>query len=229
MLPAEGALWDLTAGMQGTLLAGALVETGLADALAEGALFGEAMRQLTAVDLKALARAYPWPKEGVVCGVGGGIGTLLAAILRRRPSAKGILVDAPEVLAEAEPFLRARGVADRVRLSAGDLFGKIDAEADVYVLKWILHDWSDDGCREILKAVRATMAPGSKVVVIDQHVERNRPNAVGSMADLLMLVECEGGRECSPAEVHRLMRDAGLAPGRVRHAGLHMVLEGAAE
>jgi hypothetical protein len=72
------------------------------------------------------------------------------------------------------------------------------------------------------------MAQGSKVVVIDQHVERNRPNAIGSMADLLMLVECEGGKERSPAEVHRLMRDAGLAPGLVRHAGLHMVLEGVA-
>jgi O-methyltransferase domain len=335
MLPAEGALWDLTAGMQRTMLAGALVETGLADALGagprdarevarelglseettlrvlgaaaasrlvrldrkgtarlarlggplssghphsiaawvayrsspaavaahgelagqlrdgpepsgrrraagksiwehfaehpeEGARFGEAMRQLTAVDLAALARAYPWPKEGVICDVAGGIGTLLATILRRRPSARGILVDAPEVLAEAEPFLRTRGVADRVRLSAGDMFGKIDAKADVYVLKWILHDWSDEGCVEILKAVHATMAQGSKVVVIDQHVERNRPNAIGSMADLLMLVECEGGRERSPAEVHRLMRDSGLAPGRVRHAGLHMVLEGTA-
>jgi hypothetical protein len=194
----------------------------------EGARFGNAMRELTAIDLVGLARAYPWPREGVICDVGGGIGTLLAAILERRPAASGILLDAPEVLAEADGFLRSRGVAERVQRQAGDLFGDMDARADVYVLKWILHDWSDDACRDILRRVRAMMPVGSKVVVFDLHAERHRPSPVVSMADILMLVECEGGRERSPQEVHGLMRDAGLSPGRVRHAGLHMVVEGIA-
>jgi hypothetical protein len=195
----------------------------------EGARFGNAMRELTAIDLAGLARAYPWPREGVICDVAGGIGTLLAAILERRGDARGILLDAPEVLAEAEDFLRSRGVAERVQRQAGDLFGAVDARADVYVLKWILHDWSDDACRDILRRLRATMPVGSRVVAIDLHLERYRPSPVISMADLLMLVECEGGRERSPEEVHGLMRDAGLSPGRVRHAGLHMVVEGVAE
>jgi O-methyltransferase domain len=194
----------------------------------EGARFGEAMRQLTAIDIDALARAYPWPREGVICDVGGGVGTLLAAILEHRDGARGILVDAPEVLVEAEGFLRMRGVDGRVQRQTGDLFGEIDARADVYVLKWILHDWSDEACRDILRRVRATMPAGSRIVTIDQHLERNRPSPISSLADLLMLVECEGGRERSPQEVHGLMRDAGLTPGRVRHAGLHMVVEGLA-
>ncbi|HEY5195013.1 MAG TPA: methyltransferase [Solirubrobacteraceae bacterium] len=195
----------------------------------EGARFGEAMRELTAIDLGALSRAYPWPREGVICDVAGGIGTLLAAILERREQARGILVDAPEVLADAEDFLRSRGLDDRVERRVGDLFGELDARADVYVLKWILHDWSDEACRDILRRVRATMQIGSRVVVIDQHLEPDRPSPFSSMADLLMLVECEGGRERSPEEVHGLMREAGLAPGRVRHAGLHMVVEGLAQ
>lgn len=195
----------------------------------EGARFGEAMREMTVLDLAAFARAYPWPREGVICDVGGGIGTLLAAILERREGARGILVEAPEVLGEAEDFLRSRGLAERVQRRAGDLFGEIDAQADVYVLKWILHDWSDEACRDILRRVRATMPAGSKVVTIDQHLERYRPSPVSSMADLLMLAVCEGGRERSPEEVHGLMRDAGLTAGRVRHAGLHMVVEGVAQ
>jgi len=335
LLPAEAALWELAAGMQRTKLAGVLVTSGLADALAEGprdtgelardlglseevtvrvlgaaaavrlihmdrsgrarlrwlgtplqsshprslaswvayqaapanaaahgeleaqlregaepsghrrafgnsvweyfgehpeeeARFAGAMRELTAIDLPALARAYPWPQEGVICDVGGGIGTLLAAILERRQGAMGILVDSPEVLAEAEGFLRSRGVAERVARQAGDLFGELDAHADVYVLKWILHDWSDEACRGILSRLRATMPSGSRAVVIDQHLERNRPSPFSSLADMLMLVECEGGRERAPQEVLGLMDDAGLRPGRVRHAGLHMVVEGIA-
>ena len=194
----------------------------------EGARFGEAMRELTAVDLGALARSYPWPRDGVICDVGGGIGTLLAAILKRRPAARGVLVDAPEVLAEAEDFLRSSGVADRVQRTPGDMFGALQAQADVYVLKWILHDWSDEACREILGRVRATMPAGSRVVVIDQHLDPTRPSRISSMVDLLMLVECEGGRERTPQEVHGLMREAGIEPGSVRHAGLHMIVEGVA-
>lgn len=335
MLPAEGALWDLIAGMQRTKLAGVLVTSGLADAIGastrnvdemadelklsrdvtqrvlgaaaaarlvrlgrdgsvrltrlgtplrsdhpssiaswvayqaapstaashshlldqlrdgaqpsgrrrehgesiwdyfgehaeEGARFGEAMRQLTSVDVTALARAYPWPQEGVICDVAGGIGTLLAAILQRRPQASGILIDAPEVLAEAESFLAASGVGERVRRTTGDLFGDLQAHADVYVLKWILHDWSDESCVEILGQLRSTMRAGSRVVAIDQHLDPGRPSPISSMADLLMLVECEGGRERSPEHVHSLMGAARIAPGRVRHSGLHMLVEGIA-
>jgi O-methyltransferase len=194
----------------------------------EGARFGNAMRELTAIDLAILARGYPWPRRGVICDVAGGVGTLLAAILERRRAARGILIDAPEVLAEAESFLRARGLVERVERRPGDLFGELDARADVYILKWILHDWNDEACRGILSGLRATMPVGARVLTIDQHHDPERPSPFTSMADLHMLVACEGGRERSPTEVHGLMRDAGLEPGRVRDLGLHMLVEGIA-
>ncbi len=91
----------------------------------EGARFGEAMRQLTAIDATAISRAYRWPRRGVICDVAGGIGTLLAEILRRRPRARGILIDAPEVLEDAGSFLSSRGLDQRVERRAGDLFGEL--------------------------------------------------------------------------------------------------------
>ena len=111
---------------------------------------------------------------------------------------------------------------------AGDLFGEFDAHADVYVLKWILHDWSDDACRGILSRLRERMPAGARVVVIDQNLDPARPNPITPVVDLHMLVECEGGRERSPREVHALMADAGLRPGRVRRTDLHMLVEGVA-
>jgi hypothetical protein len=194
----------------------------------EGARFGRAMREMTAIDMDALARGYPWPRRGVVCDVAGGVGTLLAAILDRRRTLRGILIDAPEVLADAEAFLRSRGMDGRIERHPGDLFGELDARADVYVLKWILHDWSDEACRDILSRLRATMPAGSRVVAIDQRRDPDWVNPFTALVDLHMLVECEGGRERTPAEIHELMRDAGLMPGRVRNAGLHMLVEGVA-
>lgn len=194
----------------------------------EGARFGEAMRQMTAIDVAALARGYPWPRRGVICDVAGGIGTLLAAILTRRKRARGVLVDASSVLAEAGPYLTERGVGDRVECVPGDLFGELRAQADVYVIKWILHDWSDEACVRLLQNLRATMPPGAKLVSIDQHLTPSFASPVTALSDLHMLVACEGGRERNPAQVHALMAEAGLRPGKVRHSGLHMLVEAVA-
>ena len=72
------------------------------------------------------------------------------------------------------------------------------------------------------------MPSGAKIVTIDWHFERSRPDMVTPFLDLQMLAACEGGRERSPAEVHTLMAGAGLRPGTVRHAGLNMLVEGIA-
>lgn len=190
-----------------------------------GARFAESMRQLTvAFDLAGITRAYPWPRHGVICDLAGGTGQLLAAILQHRRHARGILFDSKEVIDQAYDFLVARGLSDRVECRAGSFFDEIDVLADVYTLKWILHDWNDDACRDILARVTAAMPSGSRLVAIDIHREPGRPNFLDSMTDLALLVIWEG-RERTPDEVHGLMRDVGLKPGRVRHAGLTMLVE----
>ena len=95
-------------------------------------------------------------------------------------------------------------------------------------MKWIMHDWSDQVCRDILARVRATMPSGSTLVTIDLHHEARHPNALTCTTDVLMLATCEGGRERSPQQIHALMRAAGLIPGRVRHFGPTMLVEATA-
>ena len=58
----------------------------------------------------------------------------------------------------------------------GHFFDQIDVLADVYTLKWILHDWNDDACRDILARVKDAMPSGSRLVAIDIHREPGRPN-----------------------------------------------------
>ena len=61
------------------------------------------------------------------------------------------------MIAEAELFLAERDVADRIDRVEGDIFRAINATADVYVLKDVLHDWDDERCGKILAAVAASM------------------------------------------------------------------------
>jgi hypothetical protein len=194
----------------------------------EERLFAASMRRLTEHDAPAIVTGYPWPVTGTVCDVAGGVGTLLAAILQARPGLRGVLVDAPGVLAEAEPHLVREGVRDRVELRDGDIFGAVDAQADVYVLKDILHDWDDAASARILGAVRAAMPAGSRLVLVETLQERNRPRLPASIVDIQMLTQCEEGRQRSAAELRALLAGAGLRPGEVRETAGPALVEAVA-
>lgn len=190
--------------------------------------FAGAMRRLTENGAPAIAVAYPWPGGGTVCDVGGGVGTLLAAVLDHDSSLRGVLVDAPGVLAQADDFLAARGLRGRVELVPGDIFAGLAARADVYLLKDVLHDWDDERSVAILRVVRATARDGARVVLLETPQERNRPHPFASIEDLQMLTQCDGGRQRSIAELHALLAAAGFTPGPVRETLSHALVEGVA-
>jgi hypothetical protein len=195
----------------------------------EEQLFAAAMRSITEFDAPALAASELLPDDGVVCDVAGGAGTLLGEVLVARPRLRGVLLEAAGVLREAESHLRDRGVLDRVELVEGDLFGEMSADADVYLMKNILHDWDDATSAGILQRVRATMKPGSRLVLVEQLQERDEPHPFASLSDIQMLTQCVDGRERSLSELHGLLSGAGLRPGRTARAGVSALVEGVAE
>lgn len=178
----------------------------------EGQIFASTMRQATEISARAIARAYPWPDGAVVCDVAGGIGTLLSVLVAESRTVRGVLVDSAGMIAEADRFLADREVADRIDRVEGDIFRAIDATADVYTLKDVLHDWDDGRCAKILAAVAASMPRGSKLVVIEYLQDRNSPNPFSPLLDLHTLTQRDGGRLRSLAELSALLTDAGLRP-----------------
>ncbi len=194
----------------------------------EERLFAGAMRRLTANDAAIVVGAYPWPERGVVCDVAGGVGTLLAEVLRARPGLRGVVVDAPGVLEQAPSHLEARGVRDRVELVEGDVFARVDVTADLYLLKDVLHDWDDVACARILATVRAAMGTGARLVLVETLLERDEAHELFVLEDLQMLTQCEGGRQRSEAQLQALLRDAGLSPGTTVRTAAHALIEGVA-
>jgi hypothetical protein len=47
------------------------------------------------------------------------------------------------------------------------MFEPQPVQADIYMLKWILHDWPDAESVAILRALRPALRPGARVVFID--------------------------------------------------------------
>ena len=56
---------------------------------------------------------------------------------------------------------------------AGDMFVAV-LEADVYLLKHILHDWNDEGCRRILSVVRKAAKSASTILILRMDRARSR-------------------------------------------------------
>jgi SAM-dependent methyltransferase len=176
------------------------------------ALFQAAMVALGDEVVEPVATAYPFGDLDLVVDVGGGHGRLLAAILARYPSVEGILFDLPAGIAAAEAGLG--GPLPRCKLVAGDFFEAVPEGADAYVLKKVLHDWSDDDAVRILANCGRAIVPGGRVLVVETLVPAgNAPDPIKVM-DVNMLV-VTGGRERTADEFAALFGRAGLKAGRV--------------
>jgi hypothetical protein len=84
--------------------------------------FHAAMSERTAAFAPSVAAGYDFSPMRTVADIGGGKGTLLAAILRAHGHLRGVLVDLPPVVADAAGVFRAAGVADRCQIVPGDFF-----------------------------------------------------------------------------------------------------------
>lgn len=190
----------------------------------EGRHFSAGLGGLTLAEAPAIVAGYPFPEKGVICDLGGGQGVLLGALLDAHPELHGVLIESAAVLDQARGYLRTRGLEHRVELVEGDLLGRVETKADVYLLKWILHDWDDATCLRIIRSVAATMPPGSRLVVVEGMQPHNTVDPRFSVIDLQMLVATENGRERSAEELAALMSEAGLQPGQVRRSTTGLLL-----
>jgi hypothetical protein len=176
----------------------------------DAAVFDGAMQDIAGNFLAGILAVYDFSGFSTVVDVGGGTGALLAAILRSAPGARGVLFDAPPVLAAAEPVLQGAGVADRCETVAGDFFREVPPGADLYVLSNIVHDWDDDGALQILGTCLAAMRADSRLLIIELVLPDDARPSMGKLLDLEMLSVTPNGRQRTAAQYVELLARAGL-------------------
>src|ERR1700722_9606903 len=100
------------------------------------------------------------------------------------------------------------GLTDRITIESGDFFASVPA-GDVYLLKWILHDWDDSSCVKILSNCRRAIASPGRVVVVEYRLGEISDPGRGALADINMLT-LTGGRERTTAQYGQLLAAAGF-------------------
>ncbi len=175
-------------------------------------IFDRAMGDFSRQEAAALLETYPLSDVRYMVDVGGGRGELLMTLLRSHGHLRGTLYDQPWVVERVEIPAELKG---RLTASGGDFFSTVPAGADAYLLKHIIHDWDDTACLGILKAIRSAMAPGARVLIVEQIIPPGNAPFPGKLLDLNMLIMTEGGRERTAAEYTDLLERAGFRLSRI--------------
>jgi C-methyltransferase len=174
-----------------------------------GAVFNDAMTSMSSFAKAAIVAAYDFSPFETIVDVGGGHGSLLATILDRAPNARGVLYDLPSVVEGAGPLIRREGVDSRCSVEAGSFFDGVPEGGDAYVLKGIIHSWTDEEVRKILLNVRSVIKPNGRLLLIGLIVPPGNVAHMSKMFDLEMMLTV-GGRERTESEHRELLSSAGF-------------------
>jgi hypothetical protein len=162
----------------------------------------------------AVVAAYDFSRFRTLVDVGGGQGALISSILIANPGLRGILFDIPPVIESARARLVDSGLATRCEPIAGDVFTAVPSGGDAYLLKWIIHDWDDERCLEILRSCRRAMTRDGRLLLVErivpEHIDQSVDTQSILLTDLNMLV-LTGGHERTAAEYRSLLEGAGFA------------------
>ncbi len=178
------------------------------------AIFRAVMGTSPAEAYMPIARAWDFSTARVVADLGGGGGALIAAILEVFPNTKGMLVDRHESIEAARPRFSTGPLAQRTQLVATDLTQEVPRGADVYILKHVLHGYTDEAATDILRKCRAVTPPDGRVLIVEfvlpdviDRMDRDLESRL--MSDLNMLA-VTGGQERSALEWKSLIDKADL-------------------
>jgi hypothetical protein len=180
----------------------------------QAALFNQAMVGFQGMEPPAIGSAYDFSVFQTIADVGGSTGNLLATILSRHPGPRGILFDLPHVVRDAPALIQQRGLADRIRIEAGNFFESAPAGADAYILSHVIHDWNWEQCLTILGHCRRAMSSGARLLLAEMVLPNDDAPHAGKMLDMLMLT-VPGGEERTASQYRALLDQAGFQMTRV--------------
>lgn len=171
---------------------------GLADALGRGPskeifdvdpavqqIASEGIEAILVGPAEALAGASEFSQRHRLLDVGGGTGSWSIAAARRHPELKATVFELPAVAEIARRRVADAGLGRRIDVHPGDaLKDALPGDHDVFLLANLVHYWSPDQNRALLKSVRAAAGAGSAMLIADfwTNAEHTEPLMAALMA-----------------------------------------------
>lgn len=186
--------------------------------------FTRAMGALEGLGGYAMEADVPFEKFDRVIDVGGSRGHFLHKILSKNPGTKAVLFDRPEVIAHArELWIHGNGTfplddVERIQMIEGSFFDDNALpkakDGDVFLLRYILHDWAATDCAIILSNLAHSMRGTNATLMIGESAMPDRhqvsPMKVPHSVDMMMLNFFGTAIERTPTMWNELLENAGF-------------------
>ncbi|MFC0112035.1 methyltransferase [Kibdelosporangium aridum] len=181
----------------------------------EGALFTKAVTDLSIPVIKEAVPVIDITGVRTVADVGGADGAFVLSLMAAHTSLRGTVLELPHAVPAAAAEADKRRMTDRFSATEGNFFEYVPP-ADLYLLKYILHDWNDEDCLKILRNCRQSLHPGGRVAIVEIVLGEATDPGIGALMDMNMLAMLRG-RERELAEFDALLAEAGFRRTKLTH------------
>ncbi|KZT67104.1 S-adenosyl-L-methionine-dependent methyltransferase [Daedalea quercina L-15889] len=145
---------------------------------------GTLMGSLTSLE------GLPWDKISTVADIGGGVGAYAMSLIRQNANLNYTLCDMPAAINHAKQLWAEKYPeavqSGRIAFSNYNFFEQVaPADQDIYYMRSVLHNWTDEQALIILKNIRAAMKKTSRVLIHDYLIQSSaRVKSVTSQEQL---------------------------------------------
>jgi SAM-dependent methyltransferase len=191
----------------------------------DATIFNAVMTSGASATVAPVLAAYDFSRFDRIVDVGGGHGALLKGIVSANPNLQGVLFDLPHVVGGAEAMVDD-ATGGQYEVVGGDFFQAVPEGADAYIVKGVIHDWSDRDAVRILSSCRRAIKPSGRLLLIESILRPSNQPDPSKFMDLMMLVLVKG-RERSESDFRELLQKAGFSLMRIiPTTGSYSIIEG---
>jgi predicted transcriptional regulator len=198
-------------------------------------IFDQAMSSYSAAQTAWVLEAfdgYDFSNIFHICDIGGGTGHLLANLLVKYAHMKGTVLELESVTSKKGSLLAPKlGVSERCLYINGDMFSsskEVLPSADAYIMKMILHDWSDEECVNILSNINRSSPEHARLFIAEHLIPSPTVPHFSKLFDIHMMCVASG-RERTVEEYSTLLDRSGwkyvqtLHPHNRQHALMEVI------
>ena len=159
----------------------------------------------------ALAAKLDCSRHSRLLDIAGGSGVYACAIVARHPHMRAGVLEKPPVDRLTRRSVAARGFADRVEVLVGDMFADpLPAGFDLHLFSNVLHDWDEDGVRQLLAKSAAALPAWGMIIIHDAHLNADKTGPLPVAAYSALLMTITEGKCYSEKEMAGYLAKAGF-------------------
>lgn len=163
--------------------------------------FINAMAGIQMENFMTLVKAFDFSPYTTHCDIGGAGAHLSMQIVKEYPNIHSTSFDLPVVNAVAASNIERAGLSDRIEVVSGDFFKDPLPAVDVITMGNILHDWSLEEKKTLIKKAYQALSDKGCLIVVENIIDDERKeNSFGLLMSLCMLIETPAGFDYSASD-----------------------------